>query len=333
MKKINKRLIALGLVGLLLLTGCGESKENTDVSKENAGSVVNGTLKPDSTVIAIGNTSVSYSEYQAYSYILKSKYEGVVDNNIWNYSTTEGRTIGMDAIEDTIRLIIQLKVIGKYAESQGVTLGADEKEELSYDAEQYVKGLSQEIRDQYGITTQLVAEMLCDNEVARKVYDVITAKVDINISEEQAQVVETQVIYLMSKGTDRNGAQVNLNDEDKTALFNKAKELQTQAQSGGFYALAETNSSLNEIQMNIGREDTPKELVDVAFTMKAGQISPVISTDTGFYILNCVGVNRAEAMEQHRQELIEERQTKAFQDIYKTWADKIGVHVSRSLLK
>ena len=84
---------------------------------------------------------------------------------------------------------------------------------------------------------------------------------------------------------------------------------------------------------NIGKEDKPKELVDAAFALKEGDISEVITASDGYYIINCLSVNKESVVKEHREELAVERRNKAFQDSYKAWAEKFGVHVSRSLLK
>lgn len=334
MKRTGKKILGLVLALALAMTGCsGEEKKEITNSKEPAASVDNGTLKGDSKVIAVGKTTVTYNEYRTYSYILRNSYDTLLDGNVWNYSVKAGQTIGKDAIEDTIRMIIQLKVIGKCAGSIGVSLGANEKEQLTYEAEKFLQSVPEETRKQYGMTVQLIADMLRDNEIARRVYDVTTGKADTNITDEEAQVVEAQVICLLTNGIDKNGVSKKADEAEKTALFEQAKKLREQAKDSGFYALAEANSSLADIHMNIGREDEPKELAAAAFTLQAGQISEVITASNGYYIINCLSVNKESVVNEHREELVLEKRNKAFQNTYKTWSEKFGVHVSRSLLK
>lgn len=58
---------------------------------------------------------------------MKNQYENVLSNNIWSYKES-GKSIGQEAVEDVVRLIIQVKVICKAAGQQSVSLAADEKE-------------------------------------------------------------------------------------------------------------------------------------------------------------------------------------------------------------
>lgn len=328
----GKKIVAIALLTALALTGCGEKTEE-GVSIEKAESVSHGKLTTDSVVISVGNTVVKYNEYQAYTYILQEGYTKLLDEKIWNYAISPEHTIGKDAIEDTIRLIIQMKVMSKSAKEQGVELSVNEKEEITFKAEQYVQGLSEEVRSKYGISAQLVNDMMCDNELARKLYDVVTGKVDTNVTTEDASVVSTQVICFMTRGTDKNGTTHKADDQTKAALLEQAKQLREKLDAGNFYSMAEASTSLSDVKINYGHEDSPKEVVNAVFAMQPGQISEVISATDGFYIVNCLSINDEEAVKQHREELIAERQTTAFGTAYKKWSDQYDVRVSESLLQ
>ena len=137
----------------------------------------------------------------------------------------------------------------------------------------------------------------------------------------------------MSKGTDKNGEEVNLDDSAKSALYEQAVSLQQQVKkSGNFYSLAEQNSSIAQVDFLLGFEDVPTDVVNAAFALKPEQISEVITADDGFYIIKCISIDDADAVKQHRAEIILERQTKAFQASYENWAENYEVKVSKSLL-
>ena len=123
----NKALAILLCLGLCIgLTACGgEDKGKEKPAVESAASVNNGDLKEDSTALTIGKTKVPYNEYQAYYYFMKNQYENVLNADIWKYTGAgeKGKSIGQEAIEDVLRLIIQVKVIGKAAKMYNVVMG------------------------------------------------------------------------------------------------------------------------------------------------------------------------------------------------------------------
>ena len=66
--------------------------------------------------------------------------------------------------------------------------------------------------------------------------------------------------------------------------------------------------------------------------LKKGQISNVIEENNGFYIAFCVKQDSAELQQQYRNQVVQDKQTEAFQKAYKNWSDKFQVKVSKALL-
>lgn len=333
LKKIIAGILLVSLVGCSANTN-GSDQTSGGSGKERAASVAKGTLDADSVIISVGSTKVTYREYQVYSYLLQSKYETMLDSNIWKYSIKKDRTIGTEAIEEIIRLIIQLKVMEKDAKEQNISLTVDEKEEISFKVDKYFTKISDADKKKYNLTAEMIKTVLENNVVARMMYDIVTGSVDVNISQEEEKIAKVQMIYLMTKGTNKHNEEVNLDAAAKTALFDKANELKKKADKGtNFFSLAEKESSISKIDFDLGAEDEPKEVAAAALKMKADEVSNVISTDSGYYILYCISNNEKEAVKAHREALIMERQTKAFQENYAKWAEKYEVRVSESILE
>ena len=117
------------------VVGCGSEAVEETSSSERAASVSNSNLKEDSSVIAVGKTTVSYKEYKTYYYFMKNQYESILGTDIWKYNkAVKDKSVGQEAIESVLRQIIQVKVIGKEAAIEKVQLATDEKEEADYRA-------------------------------------------------------------------------------------------------------------------------------------------------------------------------------------------------------
>lgn len=321
-----RKIAAIFLCLCLILTACGEGEavEETKSKTERAASVNNGTLNEDSVALSVGKTTVPYKEYKVYYYFMQNQYANILTPDVWNYTGAleDGRSIGQEAIENVLRLIIQVKVIAKAASAQGVTLAADEKEEADHNARQFCDGLSDGVKQENGITQPLVTQIFEENKLAEKMYRVISGQVDVNVTEEQARAARVQLIYLKTEG------------QDKTAVRQKADELCQQAnkRAGSFYKLAKENTQGSEIESIVGQMDARANLASAVLGMKKNQISGVIEEQDGFYIAYCVKTSGKKINEEYKNQVVSQRQTDAFQKAYKEWSEQYEVKVSKSLL-
>ena len=140
MNRFGKKILCGCLAVSLMLTsvGCSEKTENAEeqtISVEKAARVNNGDLQGDSIAVAVGKQGVTY----------ENQYDSMLGTDVWNISVDD-HTIGQTAIEDIVRLIIQIKVMNKAAEGQGVTLGVDEKEDIDYKADQYIATIPEDVQ-------------------------------------------------------------------------------------------------------------------------------------------------------------------------------------------
>lgn len=323
MKRIG---MVLALCLCIAMTACGEEKpedaEEAVAGYERAASVNNGTPAGDSVALSVGKTTVTYDEYNIYEYFMANQYESVLGENVWDYTVgTDGRTIRQDAVEDVLRLIIQVKVTGKAAELQEVMLAADEKEEADNSASKYCEKLPEEVKKKYGMNAALMSRIFEENKLAEKMYNIIIGKVNVKLSEEEAQAARVQLIYRKA------------DEGNRDAVRNLANELQGRAKTvESFYTLAKENTQADGVEYLVGRQDSRSGLAEAVLSMKPGEVSGVIEETDGFYIAYCVEGNSKSVRNEYKNQVVEERQNEAFANAYKKWADSYEVKVSKSLL-
>ncbi len=320
------------ILGILLcismcigVTGCGkEAPEETTSSSESAATVDNHNIKSDSSVIAVGKTTVSYAEYRIYDYFMKNQYEDTLGTDIWQYNESgeEGSTIGQEAIESVLRLIIQVKVINKEAAIEEVALGTDEREEADHNAKEIYDSLSDEVRTDNGIDLSTLTRIFEENKLAMKMYNIEIGKLDLDLTEDQIKAARVQLIALKANDS---------NKTEKKALADQIyEELQTTDHS--FYTIAKEYTEEDEIECLIGGSDSRTNLSAAVLALTKGQISSVIEETDGYYIAYCLETTSEESQEEYRNEIVEEKQTEGFQKVYDTWADQFDVKVSKALL-
>lgn len=322
---ILKRVIGGILIGAMAIATAGCSEEETvqkEIPKaEQAAKVNNGALEGDSTVVGVGNTKVSYDEYRIYSWFLKNQYEDLMSADVWNYNlgTT---TVGQSAIEDILRLIIQIKVMNKEAAVQGIGLGVDEKEDVDYKADQYIATIPPETQAENGITAAGIHQIFEENEVARKMYDVVTGNVEANVDEASMQAAKVLLVFYPAD--DSNRAEVQMQIEGLKTEFGKYK--------GNFYSFVKDQTGKPPEEKIIGKLDSRANLAAAALSMKKYTLSEVVSEQDGFYLMYCLKTNTKGLNKAYREQYIAEQQNMTFQAAYENWAEKYEVKVSKSLL-
>lgn len=331
---VLRSMIVLFLSTSIVLSGCGgeepkpEEPEQTaqatssdDDYHENAKSVEDGTMNADSVVISVGETTVPYSEYRSYYYFMDHQYEELLGEEVWKQSIGD-KTIGQIAIEDVLRMIIQVKVIVKEAERQGVILEADEKEDADYNANKLCESLDEKTKQEAMITSQEMMKIFEENRLAEKMYHVITGQVGSDASVSSAKAIE--ILQLFKKADDSNRDKVN---KEMQSLQKKIA-----SSDKSFYYHAKQESELPEVQVIVGTLDEGQNIWKTAESLEIGVVSPVIQEADGFYLIYVLKKNDEEMNNEYRNRVISENQTKSFQETYNEWSGHYTVEVSDALL-
>lgn len=326
-KRWMKRAVGAVLIAGICagLVGCsGKEDKSGEVEVKNverAASVANGELEGGSTVVGVGNTKVTYDEYRIYSWFLKNQYEDVMSAQVWDYNLGE-KTVGQFAIEDILRLIIQIKVMNKEAAVQGVGLGVDEKEDIDHKADEYLAVIPAELQQANGITTEGLHQIFEENEVARKMYDVVTGNVQTNADEATVQAAKVLMLHMPANDSNREEVRAQAN----------ALAAELQAYKGNFYSFVRDKTGEAPEEVIVGNLDTHANLANAALTMERYATSAVVEEQDGFYLMYCLKKNTKGLNRVYREQYILEQQNVAFQAAYENWAEKYEVKVSKSLL-
>ncbi|MCE5299276.1 MAG: peptidylprolyl isomerase [Spirochaetia bacterium] len=119
--------------------------------------------------------------------------------------------------------------------------------------------------------------------------------------------------------------QIVLNTEEK------AKEVQQELMRGGdFAALAEKYSVTSEAKLGgdlgyFGEKEMPVFITSVVFSMKKGEISPVVRSPYGWHILKCEDIQEADTpkFEQVRQEAYDRYYEQKKEEYFNAWMEEL----------
>lgn len=333
--------LALCLIGssIGLNTGCKKQEESKTAPVESAkaessGSAREGTLHPDTTIMAVGNEKVSLREVMFYVYYLQKQYESGFGTDLWNYQMNEEKTVEDYMKEQIVQEIAEVKVISDKAEKEGYTLSAEEENEARTKAAEFLKSVPENEQKEYGFTQELIEHIYKEHALVQKTYDIVCGKVNTAISDEEAKQITVQVLAVLTQGEDRNGKTVNMDENAKKTAKKRAETFLKEAKkTESFAAFAESNSDLKQVEYTFGKDNVPEEFGETAMTLSTGEYSNVIEGESGYYIVYCANDFDKEKTTAKKEEMIETEQVKLFQDTYTKWSADYETVVSKTLLK
>jgi len=313
-------LLCICMCFICIMCGCGKKEkinnkiESDNKNAEKAAEVEERKLSADSAVISVGDEKIRYDEFLVYMYTLKNRYENSIGEGIWSYKLAEGRTFESLAREQSISLITELKIISRKAKEYGIELADDEKESIKKYAETIYAGISEEDRAAYMLTTENIAKVYMENDIADKVYTACIGGVDTNINDEDARQITVQYILV-------SDAQ-------------KASKLRTKAEKKrDFSAFARANTEADGIDLTFGKGDMGAEFENAALALKTGELSQVIQAPEGYYIIYCVSDYEQELTAKKKEEIIAAKQKEIFETQYKEWSGECDIQISKLILQ
>lgn len=288
-------------------------------------------------VAIIGDTKVYYNEAMVYLKSAQANYETEYGKGIWDADIKgNGITFGKMLKDEVINQITELKIIRSEALKQGIVLEEDELAQVDSYAKEHYDGLTQEDKEKYHITEELLKQVYTDNLLADKVFENKTINVNNVVSDLESRQVTVQHILIYSTDFDNTGNKLPLSTQEKEDAYNKIQELFNQAkETNDFYALAEANTQADTIEYTFGRRKGPKEYGEAfeqaAFSLKTGEISNIITTDYGWHIIYCVTDFNEDATIQAKEDIIEQRRYDEFSKVYSNWSKDYDIVINNEV--
>lgn len=248
----------------------------------------------------------------------KSRYENELGKDIWS-AVSENAT---NTLEDEIKLkvkneMIELKRIHTFAENQNVALSEEEKSNISNAATEYFATLTDEQKTLLNVTLGDVESLYTSFYMAEKVYSKLTEDVKVEISDEEARVIEVNYIFIATCKLDENGNKIAYTDEELTAAKEKLAKIQELLNVGNdFVTLAEQYSESKEYSRVFARGEMVENFEKKAFELKQGETSQAIQTDDGYYFIYCVSDYLVSETNDKKTEMENNARKQAYEEAY-----------------
>lgn len=311
-KYIVKKAAVLFLAAALCvgnLTGCGKETK-----------VVFTMGLSGNQVFQIGSKTCVKPELMVYLITFYNQYAKTYGEEMWTHDFG-GITLEDYVKKEVLSKMVQIKIMNLMAQERKISLNADEEKKVLEASRAYYQSLPESLKKQEKITQEIAECVYEEYAVANKVYATITESADMEISDDEARTVTVQAIYLKNWKM-KNNEKEPMSESETLKVLEQARQLLKRLEEGeDFETLAVQYSDDKQIVKSFARGDVQDNLEKILFSMDEGDLSHVIETKEGYYILKCISTMDDEATQKNKIVLAQQRQRKAFSDAYKMIAE------------
>lgn len=293
----RKRLVAAGLSLCLAtgcLTGCGVGDVEV-VWSQNLGS---------NTIFRIGSKSCKLYEAKVFLATYRKLYENIYGSKVWNQKHN-GTSLEDYVKSVTLTELAKMKSLVLLAENQKEKLSEQEMKNVSKVAEKYYKSLSKEEKAYFDVGENEIEDLYTEYALAMKIYTKLTGGMKEEVSDDDARVMKVRQIVVSDEQTAKTVEKRLKNGEDFGAL-------------ASYF-----NKSLN-VEVLLYKQKLSQVVAESLAELDEGEVSSYIADGGKYYFFEMVNKIDRELTEENKQVIVKERATKAFDDVYESFVNKLG---------
>lgn len=325
-KKISRLLncIMVLILAASMLSGCTEAEKEIVLTTE---------FKEDE-IMRINDISCYMPEMMLYLTNVKNQYESIYGEELWEKDLGD-ETLSERIKEMVLAKVAQVKVMNLMAADYGISLTDEEAEKVARAAEEYYSSLNDKEIELTGATLETVNRIYMEYLLAEKVYDYTIQDINPEISDDEARRITVQQILIRVYGYDSNGNRVDYTDKGREEAKELAYEIRDRAtgteEPEDFESLATEYNEDDAITVTFGRGEKESAYEEAAFDLDTDEISDVIETEKGYYVLKCISVNNVEETQENKVTILQERRDEAFEERYDAYVLTIRKNLNREL--
>ncbi len=310
---MKKKIFIIMLLICLCVSFCGCGKDKTD---EGNTKIVLTTGFAENEIFRIGESSCSLAEVMVYLTNMQNQYESIYGGQIWE------RRIGEETLEKKVKDVVlarlaQIKTMNLLAAQREIVLTEQEEDLVSRAAEEYYGSLNETEISSMGIDQSVVEQLYREYALANKVYSQIIEGTNPEISDDEARTVTVSQIFIKTYALNSIGERVPYTEESRQAAFDKIKNIQKMLRAGeSFDELATRYSEDGQLTVSLRKGEMDPAYEEIAFELGNEEVSGVIETEDGYYIIKCISTLDREQTDRNKEKIMEQRKEEAFSAIY-----------------
>lgn len=323
--KKNKLAPILGAMLLVMvLTACDR----------DGGKVVFTTGFEEDELFRIGEVSCTLPEYMIYQTNMQNKYEEAFGEEVWNI-TFENAALEDNVKDIALAQIAQMKSVYLLALQQDVELTPEEEEKLEKAAKEYYASLNETEVKTMGVDQDDIEKLYRQYALAQKVYEQIVSQVNPEISDDEARTVVVEQILIKTYVPDSNGKRIEYSASMKADCLETMETIHEALVTEGkdFTELAGKYSESEEIRLSLQKGEAIAAIDNVVFNMSKDEISDIIETTEGYYILKCISTLDRAQTDANKLVIVEQRKKDAFNREYDVFVNALARRLNEKLWK
>lgn len=310
----TKKFTALLLSGVMaasVLAGCGGIDKDAVVA----------TLDGQEIKLGVANFAARLQQAQYDDF-----YTAYFGEDVWNSDPYGNGATMQDNLKDSvIGSIEDMYVLKNHMDDYGVALSEEDQTAIKTAAADFMSVNTDDALEAMGATEDIVEEYLTLVTIQTRMREAIIVDADTNVSDEEANTSDySYVVISKTSYKDADGNIVDYTDEEKADLADTVKKFQSAA----------TTVTLEDAADEFGytvstgsfASDNTTLDADVLAALQGlteeGQVSDVVETDSSYYVLRLDTITDADKTEQHRQEIIGNRQSELYSKVLQGYKDE-----------
>lgn len=315
---IRLALCLLSVMFILTFIGCDSDK-----------TLVLTTGLSEDEIFKIESEVCTRPEIMLYLTNMQNVYEGVYGEQIWE-TDVDGVSIQESLKETVLARISRVKVLKLLAEEQGVSLNKEEEQKAEDAGKEYFSSLSEEEVEILGVTEELVISMYEEYALADKVYHYLIQDVNPEISDDDARTITVSHILIRTFHVDLNGKVEPYSEAAKAEALQRAKEVLQLARDGeDFEQLVLTYNEDTKGSISFRKGEMPVTYEEAAFNLATDEISQIVETEYGYYIIKCTNTFDREETDANKLIILGEQKEEAFQAVYEEFLGTLTGNINR----
>lgn len=320
---MKKRLFALALAGVLAaatLTGCGS-------------------LKGDETVATVDDTKIDadlanfFARYTQATY--ETYYSAYLGEDMWNSDASDGETYEESVKSSVLKSLEDMILLEKHMEDYDVSITDEDKAMIKETTQQFLNDNSLDDKNLVSGNEKTVNRALTLMAVQQKMRTAIQAGADTEVSDEEAAQKSMDYVFISYQTKDDSGNSKDVSDDEKAQLKSQAEAIASGLKEGGdLNTLAEEQgATVQTLTFDKDTTSPEEDLIKAADALGEGESTDVIETEKGCYVAKVTSLLDRTATDSKKSQIVQERQTKLYDDTLKKWRKKANIKVHKDVWK